>query len=423
MATDGSTSPRESGEPAALRRISEVLDEVSAQFASRGALGVLLLDASSFREIERIYGFEAYRVALGRLASLLHDVEGERLGEWDQIVRGETGRSELLLILVRDREDSKFCAQGLAETYQRVRSALERYGGRITYPYLKAAPPVHVGIAITLHNHLGELEEQIRLVLEEARTDAELNRTLAARERRRRFTEFVMAGDVYCVYEPIVEVATTTVHGYEALARGSGHPEFHMPMAMFGAAEEEGLIFQLDCLCRRKALEGARGRVAGTKLFLNIRPTTVRDPSFRAEALSQTLEQNGLCPSDLVLEISEQESIDNFSIFREVRDYYRKLGFQIALDDTGSGYGSLQSVIELSPDYIKVDRALIHGIDEDPGRQALLRALNAVAGQIRARIIAEGLDTLEELSMLSELGIPFGQGWLFGKPTRLRAED
>ena len=80
-------------------------------------------------------------------------------------------------------------------------------------------------------------------------------------------------------------------------------------------------------------------------------------------------------------------------------------------------------MIERSPDYIKVDRALIHGIDEDPGRQALLRALNAVAGQIRARIIAEGLDTLEELSMLSELGIPFGQGWLFGKPTRLRAED
>ena len=157
-------------------------------------------------------------------------------------------------------------------------------------------------------------------------------------------------------------------------------------------------------------------------LFLNVRPTTIHDPNFRAEALSRTLEACRLRPSDVVFEISEQESIGNFDIFREVRDYYRKLGFRIALDDTGAGYASLEAVMELSPDFIKVDRAFISGIDEDPARQELLRALRSVSEQINARIIAEGLDTLEELETLGRLGIPYGQGWLFGKPHPLRSD-
>ena len=83
---------------------------------------------------------------------------------------------------------------------------------------------------------------------------------------------------------------------------------------------------------------------------------------------------------------------------------------------------SLEAVVELSPDFIKVDRAFISGIDEDPARQELLRALRSVSDQINAQIIAEGLDTLEELETLGRLGIPYGQGWLFGKPHPLRSD-
>ena len=105
-----------------------------------------------------------------------------------------------------------------------------------------------------------------------------------------------------------------------------------------------------------------------------------------------------------------------------MRDYYGELGFQIALDDVGAAYASLEAVLELTPEFIKVDRAFVKGIDQDPGRQELLRALSSVADRLNARIIAEGLDKLEELETLAELGIPLGQGWLFGTPTPLRAD-
>lgn len=213
-----------------------------------------------------------------------------------------------------------------------------------------------------------------------------------------------------------------TVFGYEALARGPRDHALHSPVALFTVAEEEGLLYPLDCLCRRSGLIGAKGLPEGTRLFLNVRPTAIHDPDFRSAALRKTLEVCGLVPNDVVLEISEQESIENFEIFREIRDYYRKLGFRIALDDTGAGYASLEAVVELAPDFIKVDRAFVRGVDEDPSRQELLHALQKVANSLGSSIIAEGLDTLEELATLGDLGIRYGQGWLFGHPNPLRSD-
>ena len=136
---------------------------------------------------------------------------------------------------------------------------------------------------------------------------------------------------------------------------------------------------------------------------------------------SRELERTGLRPQDVVFEISEQESIADFDSFREIRDEYRSLGFRFALDDTGAGYASLQAVLQLEPEFIKVDRAFVAGLDTDPGKQTMLRAFQDVAQSMGSQIIGEGLDRLEELEMLGELGIAFGQGWLFGKPTPLRA--
>jgi EAL domain-containing protein (putative c-di-GMP-specific phosphodiesterase class I) len=259
--------------------------------------------------------------------------------------------------------------------------------------------------------------------LSEARHEAAFNRKLIDRRRRTEFIELVLDRKVTSVYEPIVDVNTRTVFGYEALARGPEGSDLRSPLTLFGIAEKEDLVFELDCLCRASGLEGAIDYPKGTKLFLNIRPTTIHDPNFKAEKLIGTLERCQLQPSDVVFEISEQESIHNFETFLEIRDYYRGLGFQIALDDTGAGYAGLESMVRLSPEFIKVDRSFVSGVDQDPVRQDLLGALQAVAGRTGSRIIGEGLDTLEELETLAALGIEFGQGWLFGKPTPLRARD
>jgi EAL domain-containing protein (putative c-di-GMP-specific phosphodiesterase class I) len=405
----------------ALPRLGETLATIGERFSRVGAFGLVLVDANPLSAIERGYGQEAYARTMGALAGLAHEVAREHLDGDELIVSGETGRHEIVVMMFRPQGDARFYRDALPAVGRELARAVERRGQQVVYPFLRKAPVFGVGWATALRNpHFGAAS-QVREALEEARADAALAARNQALTRRKQLVGIVMAGEITSVYEPIVDVATKTVYAYEALARGPAGTDLHSPMALFEGAAEEGLLFELDCLCRRSGLEGAVGLPEGTKLFLNVRPTSIHDPNFQPDALIRTLAESGLQPSDVVFEVSEQESIQNFQVFREVRDEYGKLGFQIALDDTGSGYASLQAVIELAPDYIKMDRSLVADIDKDPARQTLLRALHSVAREFGAKIVAEGLSTLEELETLGQLGIPFGQGWLFGKPTPLRA--
>jgi EAL domain-containing protein (putative c-di-GMP-specific phosphodiesterase class I) len=151
-------------------------------------------------------------------------------------------------------------------------------------------------------------------------------------------------------------------------------------------------------------------------LFMNCLPSAIHDPTLSEDRLRQTLESSGLTPSNLVLEVSERESIRNFNIFRETRERFRNLGIKVALDDTGAGYAGLEAVMELAPDYIKIDISLVRSVDTDTGRRVLIQALQDISGVIGAKVIAEGIETQAELDTVRRMGVPYGQGYLLGRP-------
>lgn len=421
MLHDPEKQPREDLAPAALLRLGDQLSALLARFDEQPLLGIVLVDASAMGFVEAEHGAAARAQAIARLGALVHEIADPCFGGDALILAGETGRLEVAIVAYRHADDGFFFRQELPGLARALERGIEQSGKRLVYPWAREAPLAGVGYTVALRNPFRAAETQLHAALDEAREDASLSRRMQERQRRHAFMGVLLSGGVSSVYEPIVSVASKTVFGYEALARGPEGTEFHSPLVLFGSAERESLVFELDCLCRRSGLAGATALPQGTRLFLNVRPTAIYDPQFRPDRVIQTLAESNLSPSDVVFEISEQESIGNFSAFREIRDEYRKLGFQFALDDTGAGYASLNALIELEPEFIKVDRALITHLDTDKSKQSLLRALQLVADGIGARIIGEGLDTLEELDMLGQLGIPFGQGWLFGHPTPLRA--
>jgi len=381
---DGSGSHR-----GAVATVADLLAEIAAAFTRQGALGVLYVDCSSLDEVERRYGEEAHARSLGTLAEIIGGACLEVLGKREPLARGEMGRGELLCFIPRDPKDVEFHSKVLPALERAVRERLARNAQRVAYPYLRRLPVLPIGGAYTLRNPLLAALTQVRDAIDGARADADLNARLVYRAQRRDFIDVLLQGRLHSVYEPVVDAKTLTVYGYEALVRGADGSGLASPAQLFG----------------------------------DIRPTAIHDPNFQPDALTRTLEGCGLAPGDVVFEISEQESIDNYAIFREARDNYGKLGFQFALDDTGAGYASLEAVLELTPEFIKVDRAFVKGIDQDSARQNMLRAFQTIALDMNARIIGEGLDTLEELRTLGELGIQFGQGWLFGKPAPLRAGE
>jgi len=399
---------------------SERLDQVGNALSRDGAFGLILIDGVRLERIERSYGVQAHRRALEAFRLLVREACSSDLEEADVIVGGSAGPDELAILFFRPRSDDHFYRERLPDLVQRLLNRIASDGQRIVYPYDRDAPQFPVGHTTVFHNPGLGTDRQILEGFERARRDAALNEAVARRERHKMFQDLVLAEDIAILYEPIVNLTTREILGHEALVRGPWKSELHSPERLFQLAEETDLVFELDCLCRRTALRGARGLEAGRKLFLNCLPTAIHDPAFRGEVLQMTLEDLRLRPEDLVFEISERESIENFSIFREISDHYKALGFQIALDDTGVAYGSLEAVMELAPDFIKVDLSLVRGIDTDPPRQELLRALHAVAGKLGGQIIAEGIETPEELETLQGLGIPYGQGYLFGRAAPLR---
>jgi len=219
-------------------------------------------------------------------------------------------------------------------------------------------------------------------------------------------------------FMPIVSLRSGEPLGWEALARGPQGSPFYAPAQLFGFAEETDNLFRLEQICRKRALEHVRFLQPHQKLFINLDPRAIDDPYLLRGNLFKLLQDCGLTPENIVLEVTERHAITNYEVFRRLIEEFRKKGYQIAVDDAGAGYSSLESIAEIYPDFIKLDMSLIRNIDVDPLKQALLETFVQFADKVKCKIIAEGIEHEQELQTLIELGVPYGQGFFLGKPAK-----
>ena len=238
--------------------------------------------------------------------------------------------------------------------------------------------------------------------------------------RREEISHLIEEPDTYlkAAFQPIIETRSGEVFGFEALARIPGSTCFNNIADLFPFAEKIGQLYPIETLCRRQAIT-SYPNIAQNKemLFLNINPKVLIDPEFASGHTRKLLIEKGLAPTDVVLEITERSAIEDFSTFRDALDHYRSQGYLIALDDVGAGYSSLQSVAELHPDFLKVDRSLIQGVNTDPIKWALLETFVTFSKRIGCRIIAEGVETAEEMRTVVQLGVDYVQGFFVARPT------
>ncbi|MBO7744256.1 EAL domain-containing protein [Paenibacillus sp. MWE-103] len=250
------------------------------------------------------------------------------------------------------------------------------------------------------------------------------SRGAAERSLKRRALERILEERlIEPVYQPILALRpdAETLYGYEALSRLPGSRWFSGPIGLFDFADEEGLTYALDRLAREKAIEGCAGLASGRKLFINITAKIMNDPSFSPGQTLPMLQRYGLSPHHVVFEITERTSIEDFEAAKRILRHYRNQGYQIAIDDAGAGYSSLQSIVELKPDYIKIDRSLISGIHLEPMKTHLVQTFADLAAKMDIKVIAEGIEEKEELLHIRTLGVHYGQGYLLGRPASFGA--
>jgi EAL domain-containing protein (putative c-di-GMP-specific phosphodiesterase class I) len=394
----------------------DVISEISPLLVNNLSLAALYINCSKINNVERHFGKKVYLDILKKIHTFLFDLKGKEIRREDIIVSNEKGGVEFVIFLSKKREDRGFQTTDLETLCERITVYLNENVSPITLQYLRARPNIVVGYAVIIHNPLIRDERLINKLIDDARLMSKYQEFKRLMRNKEKLQELILKESIKTVFQPIVDLTNNEIVGYEALSRGPEGTEYEDPYILFDIAEETEMLFELDRLCRKMALQNAQRMKPNHKLFLNCLPSAVLDPNFRDSYLKEFLKDLNLNPLNIVMEVTEREAIEHYDLFKEAVQYYTDLGFSIAVDDTGAGYSSLETIVELKPQYIKIDISIIRGIDKNILKQELIKAIVGLSKQMNSIAIAEGIETEGELNTLKEIGINMGQGFLFAKP-------
>lgn len=241
-----------------------------------------------------------------------------------------------------------------------------------------------------------------------------LDREQLESEKRRlewsRIQSVLDRDDVDVEFQPVFDLVDCKIVSLEALARFWTEP-MRPPSVWFAEANEVGLGSELELAAIRSALQRLDEFPEDVALALNVSPTTALDPRF-CELLLGVAER-------IVIEITEHAQVDDYEALKDALAPLRHRGAQLAIDDVGAGFANLRHILRLAPDIVKLDLSLTQEISRDPAREALASSLVGFAEGVGASIVAEGISSDEDLTMLRALGVDYGQGFYLARPSAL----
>lgn len=223
-------------------------------------------------------------------------------------------------------------------------------------------------------------------------------------------------GDLVTHFQPIWDLRANERLGWECLTRGLEEGDLVSPGRLFDAARASGMTFPLDRLARQTALRTARSQGLPGHLFINFLPTAIYDPVFCLRTTTQLARDLDIDPSRIVFEVVESERVVDGAQLRKIADYYRREGFKMALDDVGSGYASLNTLVDLHPDVVKVDIGIVRDLPTSPAKQAVFEALRSLCRDLDILLLAEGVETEAESVWVRDHGADLAQGFWWGRP-------
>nr|WP_312578945.1 GGDEF domain-containing protein [Sedimentibacter sp.] len=225
--------------------------------------------------------------------------------------------------------------------------------------------------------------------------------------------------EIKTVFQPIISLRDGSILGHEALSRITCASSIENPEMLFTAAEDCNRLWDLELLCRTKALEAAFVFMVppyNKKLFINVNPNIMHDEKFKRGFTKNFLEQYEITPENVIFEITERHVITDIEGFTDAIEHYKSQDYEIAIDDAGAGYSGLNLISDVNPHYIKLDMKLIRNINNDKLKFALVKGMVEFSKVSNIFLIAEGIETYGELETLVKIGVQYGQGYFIQEP-------
>lgn len=403
-----------------LPALSALLDRLAERVVQRSIVGVLVFDASFLDIWEHRVGAEAFETLLSTFGTAARQMSGQHLRHDDIVCRNAPGGDSILVFLTPPRAED---APDFADIAVRTRSH-----AKATLPDADPFEPeiidrVEAGSALIVGRDSVDPRRQIHRAIRRAREHIHQQRQEHVRQTHQLVGSVIAHEGIETRYQPIVHLDSSRTLGFEALSKPTDDFAEQLGAPLFSAAAEVELQAELDQLCRQLSVERRPALDSETRLFVNCLPATFYEPTDRLDELLDRWIGDGLAPNQLIFEINENISQAEADRILPTIRRLRQRGFQFALDDMGIGMTNLRLLAELEPTYIKMDLSLTQGIGDNIRKKALASYLLDLAEKSNARLIAEGIETRRELETVVELGVPYGQGHLIGRPCQFDHRD
>ncbi len=398
-----------------LPALPDLFERIGESLGTSGRLGVLSITVLERNAVDCTRGWHAYDRVVRAVARFLSHYRARRIRREDRVFEPSVSGNAFVLVLAPPRTGRPLSDEDVSQVRERLRRGLRLHLARSLPRDVLERFACYVGSATMTADPTVRLERIVYRSLDQAFADALAGKAIEDRGLADELSRIVRNGLVRAVYQPVVDVAAHRTIGYEALSRVP-RDRFENVDLLFKTAHEHDSLFDLERLCRLRALEGLPALGPDGVLFLNVEPDALHDPEFTDGTFLRGLEAAGLSPSRIVLEMTEHSRVRDFAAFRRTLQDLRTRGFRLAMDDVGSGYAGLQSIAEIAPEFIKVDMTLVRDLDASAIKRELIATIRRFADATGIGVVAEGVERVGEMVSLMETGVRFAQGYLFAKP-------
>lgn len=389
-----------------------VLDRIKEMLIEQREIGVVYVDIEQFEAVEAEYGWAFFDELLRHVGQEISNeaklrfrnaiVTCHRAGGSSFYVFHETRGQDLTQENAQERVANDLRQKLIDSTRERFAQVHAEDIGffvgstRIDYrPQIRLERQLYSGMRIAA-DAVRDAEQQRK---------KQLTRELRDIIRRKRVTT---------LFQPIVRAKDLTVFGYEILTRGPAGSSFRNSDMLFSFAREAKLAWALEAIALEGALKRLRQVDLGDRKFLlNLEAEMFGESEFRIHEMVSYFAANR---GNFVFELTERAAIEDYAQFRELLNEFRQKGIEVAIDDAGSGYASLEAIAALAPDYLKITKSLVSTLADEPIKQDLVKMLVELGGKVGAKTLAEGIETEEEYTTCRDLGIDLIQGYYFAHP-------
>ena len=394
------------GLPLFVRQVEEALK-------SRKSVGILTVNIARFSKLEDVYGWELFDEIVRGVAECLKEIKNESLRKEDALAELTLNGNVFILMLSPARTSRRFKFSDVLLIKSRIAERLDAHVAKTLHPDLVFRFNYFIGSAMMKRDPAVRLERLVYRTIDEALADATSEQENLVRQRARKLRAIVTGKRINTLYQPIVDLRSKRIIGYEALSRGPVG-EFETPDVLFRIAYEADLVLKLDAVCRTNAVRAMDRLEPGELLFVNMEPGSIFDPR-----LMESIPKNRV--KQVVFEITEHAAISDFQTFRQAAQFVKQRGFKLAMDDVGSAYSGLRIISMIEPDFIKLDMELTREAQQNRVKMELLKAIAGFSADAGITMIVEGIETEQELDVVTRLGVPLVQGYLVGRPAAMPA--